>query len=120
VVLLATTAVAAMDVLAPGIGEIIGGRQREERLDVLDARMAERGTDKERYAWYRDLRRNRAARRVWPGVRAHACVCHGAGQCARPDPISADAGECEVLRVDSLCAARSSALVVCTDPGELV
>ena len=49
--------VAAMDVLAPGIGEIIGGSQREERLDVLDARMAERGIDKEHYAWYRDLRR---------------------------------------------------------------
>src|SRR5262249_18055520 len=44
--------VAAMDVLAPGIGEIIGGSQREERLDVLDARMAERGIDKEHYAWY--------------------------------------------------------------------
>ena len=42
--------VAAMDVLAPGIGEIIGGSQREERLDVLDARMAERGIDKEHYA----------------------------------------------------------------------
>jgi asparaginyl-tRNA synthetase len=49
--------VAAMDVLAPGIGEIIGGSQREERLDVLDARMGERGIDKEHYAWYRDLRR---------------------------------------------------------------
>jgi asparaginyl-tRNA synthetase len=49
--------VAAMDVLAPGIGEIIGGSQREERLDVLDARMAERGIDKDHYAWYRDLRR---------------------------------------------------------------
>ena len=49
--------VAAMDVLAPGIGEIIGGSQREERLDVLDARMAERSIDKEHYAWYRDLRR---------------------------------------------------------------
>jgi asparaginyl-tRNA synthetase len=49
--------VAAMDVLAPGIGEIIGGSQREERLDVLDARMAERGVDLEHYAWYRDLRR---------------------------------------------------------------
>ena len=49
--------VAAMDVLAPGIGEIIGGSQREERLDVLDARMAERGIDKEHYGWYRDLRR---------------------------------------------------------------
>ena len=49
--------VAAMDVLAPGIGEIIGGSQREERLDVLDARMAERSIDKEHYGWYRDLRR---------------------------------------------------------------
>ena len=48
---------AAMDVLAPGIGEIIGGSQREERLAVLDARMAERGIDQEHYAWYRDLRR---------------------------------------------------------------
>jgi asparaginyl-tRNA synthetase len=49
--------VAAMDVLAPGIGEIIGGSQREERLEVLDARMAERSIDKEHYGWYRDLRR---------------------------------------------------------------
>ncbi len=49
--------VAAMDVLAPGIGEIIGGSQREERLDVLDARMTEAGLDKEHYGWYRDLRR---------------------------------------------------------------
>jgi asparaginyl-tRNA synthetase len=49
--------VAAMDVLAPGIGEIIGGSQREERLPVLDARMTERGIDKEHYGWYRDLRR---------------------------------------------------------------
>src|SRR5579883_193197 len=49
--------VAAMDVLAPGIGEIIGGSQREERLDVLDARLAECGVDKEAYGWYRDLRR---------------------------------------------------------------
>ncbi len=49
--------VAAMDVLAPGIGEIVGGSQREERLAILDARMAERGIDREHYAWYRDLRR---------------------------------------------------------------
>jgi len=49
--------VAAMDVLAPGIGEIVGGSQREERLDVLDARMAEAKLDKEHYSWYRDLRR---------------------------------------------------------------
>ena len=49
--------VAAMDVLAPGIGEIIGGSQREERLDVLDSRMFEGGLDPAHYGWYRDLRR---------------------------------------------------------------
>ncbi len=49
--------VAAMDVLAPGIGEIIGGSQREERLDVLDRRIVEMGLDPEDYGWYRDLRR---------------------------------------------------------------
>ena len=49
--------VAAMDVLAPGIGEIIGGSQREERLDVLDARMVEMGLNPKDYWWYRDLRR---------------------------------------------------------------
>jgi asparaginyl-tRNA synthetase len=49
--------VAAMDVLAPGIGEIIGGSQREERLSVLDARMTEAGLDRAHYGWYRDLRR---------------------------------------------------------------
>ncbi len=49
--------VAAMDVLAPGIGEIIGGSQREERLDVLDKRMLEVGLDPAHYGWYRDLRR---------------------------------------------------------------
>ena len=49
--------VAAMDVLAPGIGEIIGGSQREERLDVLDERIEEMGLEKEHYWWYRDLRR---------------------------------------------------------------
>ena len=49
--------VAALDVLAPGIGEIIGGSQREERLDVLDARMDQFGLDRETYDWYRDFRR---------------------------------------------------------------
>lgn len=49
--------VAAMDVLAPGIGEIIGGSQREERLDVLDARLAPQVGLAEELWWYRDLRR---------------------------------------------------------------
>ena len=49
--------VAAMDVLAPGIGEIIGGSQREERLDVLDQQLDEKHLDQAAYWWYRDLRR---------------------------------------------------------------
>lgn len=49
--------VAAMDILAPGIGEIIGGSEREERLDVLDKRLAEMNLDPVDYGWYRDLRR---------------------------------------------------------------
>ncbi len=49
--------VAAMDVLAPGIGEIIGGSQREERLDILDSRMRQFGLDPSHYEWYRDFRR---------------------------------------------------------------
>lgn len=49
--------VAAMDVLVPGIGEIIGGSQREERLDVLEARMADQRLAPEHYWWYLDSRR---------------------------------------------------------------
>jgi asparaginyl-tRNA synthetase len=49
--------VAAMDLLAPGIGEIIGGSQREDDLEKLEKRMAEAGLKKEDYAWYLDLRR---------------------------------------------------------------
>lgn len=49
--------VTAMDVLVPGIGEMIGGSQREERLDVLEGNLVRMGMDKEAYAWYNDLRR---------------------------------------------------------------
>ncbi len=49
--------VRAMDVLVPGVGEIIGGSQREERLDVLEERMREKGLDPAAYWWYLDLRR---------------------------------------------------------------
>ncbi len=49
--------VAAMDVLAPGIGEIIGGSQREERIDILDKRIAQFGLNPDHYQWYRDFRR---------------------------------------------------------------
>jgi len=49
--------VRAMDVLVPGVGEVIGGSQREERLDVLEARMRQQGMDPDAYWWYLDLRR---------------------------------------------------------------
>ena len=49
--------VAAADMLVPGVGELIGGSQREERLDVLEARMDELGLNKDDYWWYLDLRR---------------------------------------------------------------
>ena len=49
--------VRAMDVLVPGVGEIIGGSQREERLDVLEQRMTEQKLDPNTYWWYLDLRR---------------------------------------------------------------
>lgn len=49
--------VAAVDVLVPGIGELIGGSQREDRLDVLESRMDELGLDRESYWWYLELRK---------------------------------------------------------------
>ncbi len=49
--------VAAMDILVAGIGELVGGSQREERYDVLAARMAAAGLEPEQYGWYLDLRR---------------------------------------------------------------
>jgi len=49
--------VAAVDLLVPGIGEIIGGSQREERLDILKQRMKDLGLNEEDYWWYLDLRK---------------------------------------------------------------
>lgn len=60
--------VAAADCLVPGIGEIIGGSQREERLDVLEARMNELGMDPEDYWWYLDLRRYGSCRHAGFGL----------------------------------------------------
>ncbi len=60
--------VAAADCLVPGIGEIIGGSQREERLDVLTARMAELGLKESDYWWYLDLRRYGTCRHAGFGL----------------------------------------------------
>ena len=60
--------VAAADCLVPGIGEIIGGSQREERLEVLEARMHELGLDPKDYWWYLDLRRYGSCRHAGYGL----------------------------------------------------
>ena len=60
--------VAAADCLVPGIGEIIGGSQREERLDVLEARMTQLGLDPKDYWWYLDLRRYGSCRHAGFGL----------------------------------------------------
>ncbi len=49
--------VAAMDILVPGVGELIGGSQREERMDVLLVMLVEKNLEKESYSWYLDLRK---------------------------------------------------------------
>lgn len=71
--------VAAMDVLAPGIGEIVGGSQREERLDQLDARMAQFGIDPVEYAWYRDFRRYGTVPHSGFGLGFERLVCYVCG-----------------------------------------
>lgn len=60
--------VAAMDCLVPGVGEIIGGSQREERLDLLEKRMAELNLDPKDYWWYLDLRRYGSAKHAGFGL----------------------------------------------------
>ncbi len=60
--------VAAMDCLVPGVGEIIGGSQREERLDLLEKRMEELGLDPKDYWWYLDLRRYGTAKHAGFGL----------------------------------------------------
>jgi asparaginyl-tRNA synthetase len=60
--------VAAMDLLVPGVGEIIGGSQREERLDVLEKRMEEMGLEKQAYDWYLDTRRFGTAKHAGFGL----------------------------------------------------
>lgn len=60
--------VAAMDLLVPGIGEIIGGSQREDRYDVLEKRIEEMGLNKEEYQWYLDMRRFGGARHAGFGL----------------------------------------------------
>ena len=71
--------VAAMDLLVPGIGEIIGGSQREERLDLLCNRIKELGLDEEQYSWYLDLRRFGSCRHAGFGLGFERLVMYVTG-----------------------------------------
>ena len=71
--------VAAMDVLAPGIGEIIGGSQREERLEVLDQRMQAHQLNPDDYQWYRDLRRYGSVPHAGFGLGLERCLSYITG-----------------------------------------
>ena len=71
--------VAAMDCLVPGIGEIIGGSQREDKLEVLEQRMEELGLNKEDYDFYLDLRRYGSVRHAGFGLGFERCVMYLTG-----------------------------------------
>ena len=90
--------VAAMDCLVPGIGEIIGGSQREDDLDKLTARMDELGLNKEDYGFYLDLRRYGSARHAGFGLGFERCVMYLTGVSNIRDviPFPRTVGNCEL------------------------
>lgn len=71
--------VAAMDLLVPGVGELIGGSQREERLGLLTQRMRELGLDERDYGWYLDLRRYGSTRHAGFGLGFERAVMYITG-----------------------------------------
>ncbi len=80
--------VAAMDLLVPGVGEIIGGSQREERLDVLERRMTECGLEEAPYWWYLDLRRFGSARHAGFGLGFERAIMYLTGMKNIRDVVS--------------------------------
>ena len=90
--------VAAMDCLVPGIGEIIGGSQREDKLDVLEKRMAECGLKPEDYEFYLDLRRYGSARHAGFGLGFERCVMYltGMGNIRDVIPFPRTVNNCEL------------------------
>ena len=104
--------VTAMDLLVPGIGEIVGGSQREERLDVLEENMRRHKMDPADYKWYSRSAplRHGAARRVRPGFRADADVRHRRLEHSRRDSFRAHARQRGVLnRPDCRASAAADA-----------
>ena len=90
--------VAACDLLVPGVGEIIGGSQREERLDVLTARMKELGLKEEDYSFYLDLRKYGSARHAGFGLGFERCVMYLTGMANIRDvvPFPRTVNNCEL------------------------
>ena len=90
--------VAAMDCLVPGIGEIIGGSQREDDLEKLTARMDELGLDRESYGFYLDLRKYGSARHAGFGLGFERCVMYLTGVQNIRDviPFPRTVGNCEI------------------------
>lgn len=80
--------VAAMDLLVPGVGEIIGGSQREERLDYLEKRMAELGLNKDDYSWYLDLRKYGGTKHAGFGLGFERAIMYITGMSNIRDVIS--------------------------------
>ena len=91
--------VAAADCLVPGIGEIIGGSQREERIELLEKRIRELGMNPEDYWWYCDLRPLRLlpSRGLRPRLRAHGDVFNGHRQHPRCGAASPHRGQRRLL-----------------------
>ena len=90
--------VAAMDCLVPGIGEIIGGSQREDSLELLERRMQELGLDKEDYDFYLDLRRYGSVRHAGFGLGFERCVMYltGMGNIRDVIPFPRTVKNCEL------------------------
>ena len=90
--------VAAMDCLVPGIGEIIGGSQREDNYDVLKARIEELGMREEDYDFYMDLRKYGSARHAGFGLGFERCVMYLTGVSNIRDaiPFPRTVGNCEL------------------------
>ncbi len=90
--------VAAMDCLVPGIGEIIGGSQREDNLELLEKRMDELGLEKESYGFYLDLRKYGSARHAGFGLGFERCVMYLTGVSNIRDviPFPRTVGNCEL------------------------
>ncbi|NMA85209.1 MAG: asparagine--tRNA ligase [Epulopiscium sp.] len=80
--------VAAMDLLVPGVGEIIGGSQREERLDLLEKRMEEMGLDQEAYWWYLELRKYGGTKHAGYGLGFERAIMYLTGMTNIRDVIS--------------------------------